>query len=335
MHTILDSGKLEIAMLTYNRSQCVKDWMEKYLVGYTERNIKICVYDSSPNNDTEVLLKEFQKNNKLLDYVKVDSTARIDDKIMVSLLNATSEYVWPLGDSRGIDIRVFDEKIIPAIEQNYNYINFYHSGNNHRDGTEFTQPIDFFQECFPYFTWLGGTIFERDIFSVLKDENVKDEFDKKYYRNDGFSYLGIFFDLIVEHNYIGIYKEVEITEFQSRKTPQWMKRYFEVWCDNLIYLIDNMSEYYLDKKEFVIKDIWNKVNLDCWQLLITARKNGGLNCDIYKHYSENGYLGRVSDHINRIKFIACAPEPIVACLYFGNHAMYRIKNIVKRIIRRN
>lgn len=298
------NNRIEILISTYNRPNILKEWIYYGKVYFEKLGFAIAVYDSSTNSETENLIHDYNLTSyPKIKYVHVDSCVRLDDKIMQSILESEYEYVWPMGDSRILDFDDIQKKVLPNIEKEVDFCCMFDMSEA-KDGEQFIDANTFFRKCFWHATLLGGIIFRKDIFNPLMNRDYLYECNKKYNRNDGFSYLGIFYDLIAGRKINAVYTDIHITDIGKNKTPGWIHRYMSVWCDNLIYLIDSIDDVYNNSKEEVLKYTWKVLNLDGVEWLYKARLAGGLSQDIYDYYDKNGYLDRVSDHKKRIRQFA-------------------------------
>jgi len=104
-------------------------------------------------------------------------------------------------------------------------------------------------------------------------------------RNDGFSNNGMMYNVLAKKSRVRIsVSEIgRISELSKRKVPGWLKRYIEVWGDNLCYMIDNLDDIYAPYKEKVLKEVWDVLNLDEAEWCYKAKLAGGLSPDIYEY----------------------------------------------------
>lgn len=309
---------IEIAISTYNRPSILESWINNNYKQCSEIGISLSIYDSSTNDETERLVSTINDKNTFprIKYVRKDSSIRVDEKVLQSIMESSADFVWPLGDSTSINFTDVKNKVVPFLQKDYDFVCVFGSSRLCNDGKTYTCPIDFFGDCFWHATWLGGIIFNRRIFSPLKNKEIYEAMLRKYNRNDGFSYLGIFFELISDNDICAAFTVIKTDgSIGKNKVQGWLKRYLEVWCDNLIYFVDSIPDYYNSQKERVLKDTWRILDLDgYWSY--KARLAGGLNKEIYDHYDRLGYIDRVLDDKTRIRRFATLPMPFVKTYYF-------------------
>lgn len=320
--------KVEIAISTYNRSDIIKKWIELSIDELLEHNILLSVYDSSTNYETKGIIdkknEEYKGKCEIL-YYKIDANMRLDDKVLFSILNSKREYVWPIGDSRLCDYASIKNKVCEAIVKDIDYIGLYGEAEE-LNGHIYDNIVEYFKEMFWCSTLLGGMIFKKKVFENLQDERIRSKYIKKYNKNDGFSYLGIFYEIALGYNCKGMYIFHSFSDIAISKKPGWIKRYFEVWCENMCYLFDLLpSDYQVIANETLLTT-WKKIKLDGWYWLLRARIENGLNKNIFLKYEKNGMVYRVSTHTKRIRFVANMP------VWFAKRCLYVYK-IVKRCAR--
>lgn len=327
---------IEIAISTYNRANILKLWFEKNYKVAADIGFKISVYDSSTNDETKKIVELLNQSLKWnIKYVHLAPSVRLDDKIMMSVFETECDYVWPLGDSRTFDFSVIEKKIIPFTDRSYDVICLWSQLNHDNDGKTYTNPADFFNECFWHVTWLGGIIYKRTVF----DFNFQDDTYKKYMsifnRNDGFSNNGMMFNVIAQKENIRIStSEIgKIDELVKSKTPGWLKRYIEVWGDNLSYMIDNLDDIYNPYKDKVLKEVWRVLALDSGEWCYRAKMEGGLTPKIYEHYDSVGLLDRVSDNKKRIRFYAYSNKVLAKMGYVSSKVNRKLKSGIDKIVK--
>ena len=319
---------LEIAISTYNRAHILEAWIENNFKQLSQLGIKLSIYDSSTNDDTLNLVNAFnsKENSMRIKYVRKDSSIRVDEKVMLSIIESSADYIWPLGDATSINFNDVSSKVIPFLDKDYDFVCVFGCTRLDNDRKTYSSPLEFFGDCFWHATWLGGIIFERSIFDPLLKKEEYDRLLRKYDRNDGFSYLGIFYELIANKQIQAAFTVIGTDGTIGKKKVQgWLKRYMEVWCDNLIYVVDSLPDYYNSQKDKVLKETWEILDLDSvWSY--RARKCGALSKDIYEHYDRMGYLDRVLEDKRRIRKFSTLPMVLIKPYYLIN----KVKNKLMR-----
>ena len=308
---------VEISISTYNRAHILEAWLNENYKQLNKIGIKLSVYDSSTNDDTLNLIKKWNSADEdaKIRYVRKASSIRVDDKVLQSILDSSADYVWPLGDATSIDFEDVSSKVIRFLNENYDFVCVFGSTKNNNDGMTYSSSLLFFENCFWQTTWLGGLIFKRSIFNSLLEKDRYNYFLTKYNRNDGFSYLGIFYELIADKQITSSFVIVRTDgTIGKNKIQGWLKRFMEVWCDNLIYFVDSLPDYYNSRKEKVLKETWKILDLDgIWSY--KARCCGTLSKDIYEYYDQMGYLDRILNNKTRLRRFATLPNAFIKLYY--------------------
>lgn len=327
--------KIEIALATYNRPEFVKKWFELHMTSIEKLGFIVSVYDSSTNLETRKIVEQARLHSKnIIRYFCIEPTMRVDEKVLYSITNSTCKYVWPLGDSNYYDLINLKEKVIPYINQNYDVACIFGKTKLNNDDKTYTDAVEFFKDCFWHATWLGGMVFKKELFDFKYKDEEFNAYMKKYNRNDGFSYLGVFYDIIANKSNLRISFNVIKTEpIFKNKTPGWLKRYFEVWGDNLCFFVDNLDPKYNQVKDEVLRTTWKILKLDGVKWCCRARLAGGLNKEIFERYDSSGLIDRVSSHKQKIRLCATSNICIVTAIYAAYSMLSRIKHFLKKFFK--
>lgn len=333
MKCIFNNNELEIAVVTYNRSSFVNEWLRKCYREACIRNIRISIYDSSTDDSTKNLIDKFNIENDIsIKYKKIDPSTVIGYKPMYPILQSKAKYVWVSGDSRYHDFNELDKKVFPYIKQGIDYIVLHILNNSDNDGKIYNDLGEFIHDCFISSTCIGLSIYKTDIFKELK--NNKDEMGK-YHRlfdnNYGFAWLGYFYSEFAKGGNKAAFAKVAVNNiFPRRKVQSWAKRFYGCWVDDLCNIIDNIPESYTQKNS-IPKETWEIMSLDNHAYSYRARVSGDLNIETYKKYKESGLLGRVVDDDSRIHFYAAAPMYQVNIVYVLGRGLSFLKKRLEKI----
>ena len=309
-------SSIELTICTYNRPEILQVNFEQNIQSIIDYGMMLSVYDSSTNDDTKKVVDSFNtKYGGLINYRKFDSSYRVDEKVLTAILDCRCKYSWPIADASFVSKNSFMHKISPYIDKNYDFVCLYNCRTLY-DGKIYNNSYDFVYDCFWHATWLGGIVFKKELFNLLYSQQIYDDFLWKYNKNDGFSYLGIFYDLIARKNINAVFSTVDFLDVGIKKKQNWLKRYLEVWCYNLCYFVDSLDNYYDGLKNKVLRETWKVLNLDKFYWNYRARLVGGLNEEIYNYYNNNGYLDRVTYNKAIINYCAKMPIFILKLTFF-------------------
>lgn len=326
---------VEIALATYNRPEFVREWFELHKSGIEKYGFVVSVYDSSTNEETKQIIEKEKSQIKFdIRYFRVDSKIRVDEKVLMLILNSKCDYVWPLGDSNYYDLDDLNQKVIPYLEQNYDVACIFSSTELDNDNKTYTDAVEFVGDCFWHATWLGGMLIKKTLFGFQYKDSTFNKYMEKYNRNDGFSYLGVLYDILAQKLYVQIsFNVVQTKSIGKNKVPGWLKRYFEVWCDNLCYFVDTLDSRYDPVKDKVIRTTWEVLKLDGLEWCCKARLANGLNEEIFNRYNTSGLIDQVSSHKQRIRFYATTNIHVVSCIYNTYRSFRKIKHFLKKLLK--
>lgn len=96
--------RLEIVIPTYNRPECIKEYMEHLEKFYGKYDFGVYVVDSSPDLATAMIIKKY----KFVRYEKIDSSINVDEKTIYCLKKSIGEFVFLCGDGYALNVdRIF------------------------------------------------------------------------------------------------------------------------------------------------------------------------------------------------------------------------------------
>lgn len=330
-----EDNELEIAIITYNRAGFIKEWLDYCYKDACDRNITLSIYDSSSNNETEQVLKNYNiYPNYEIKYNKLPCETILGYKPMVPLLNSEKKYVWVSGDSRCHNFSELDMNVFRWIKQDYDYILLLADKKQKNNEYSSNDLGKFIRDCFISSTCIGFSIYKTSMFAFLKNDKVlKNEYDIKFKNNYGFGWLGYFYNVFAKGKYKAITCHAQIIDIAPKKKKQvWAKRFYECWIDNLCQIIDNIPDDY-EKKDQVPKIVWDGIGLYKDQFCYLARINGDLNKNSLARYETEGLLDRVTSHKKNIEFYALAPLFLVKIKYLVFKSLGRFKHLVSKMIK--
>lgn len=331
---IFDDNELEIAILTYNRVDFIKEWLDKTYIDAVERNILISIYDSSTNTETEEYISAFNLNiNNKINYVKLSPDTILGYKPMIPLLNSESKYVWVCGDSRRHDFSELDIQVFPALKDDYDYILFLAKQDQMCNDYSTENLNKFIKDCFLSSTCIGYSIYKTELFDYLKNNPAEmKRLDDLFSNNYGFGWLGYFYSAFAQkYNNAKTCKVKTINILPSKKKQVWAKLFFQCWIDDMCDVIDNIPQTY-SEKECVPKMVWSDLRLCSDKYLYIGRKVGDLNIQNFNRYSSSGLLDRVTVNTKLFRLYAEAPmiyieirHRLCKCFSFAERCLCFIK----------
>lgn len=313
-----EKDEFEVAIITYNRMNFVKEWLNKTYDGLVKRNISISIYDSSTNEETEDMIKLFNIGKKMyVNYVKLEPSTILGYKPMIPIFASQKKYIWICGDSRRHNLDEMDEKVFPYIKDGYDYVQLLANPQQQKCKSYSTNALGMFiRDCFLSSTCIGFSIYKTNLFSSLKKDKIElDRLNSLFSTNYGFGWLGYFYSTFAKGYHTARTCSIKTIDILKHKKKQvWAKKFFHCWIDDMCQIIDNIPTSY-DNKNLVPKLVWKDLNLCSDQYLYIGRKVGDLNKESYERYVSTGLLARVIDDRTLFKFYAKAPIPFVEVRY--------------------
>ena len=281
--------KLAICVPTYERPDVIEELLLKSLKTYSENNIDVFIYDSSPNERTKDVVWDYQSRFDNLSYVHIDSAVHSNMKVYKIFQEfekrQDNEYLWVCSDS----IRWAEDiikRICELIEEHYDFVIV-----NYRDvekiGTKvFTDKNLLFRDCAWHMTLYGATIVRTE--TVLKNADW-DGLIAKYMIPDriNHSHVALYFEQInkmpaFQAFHLSVSKE-KLSASTLKKIPGWHHDTFYVWGTCWPSMIKALPAEYLCKKEVIKKSGVNSSILSAENLLFL--RNGGIyNLRIFLKY---------------------------------------------------
>ena len=304
---LFDDNELEVALITYNRSAFVQEWFDKNCEEFCNRNIVICVYDSSDDGKTkEVVEAASRKYSHNVKYTYISDQLSVGHVVWEAIQKSKAKYIWPVGDSRRQDIDELDEKVFPYIKKNYEHIVLGLLDNCENDGKIYRNKNEMLYDCFISMTCTGYYIYRRELFEpLLRDKELLAECDEKFDDNYGFTWMGYFLTAYaMDENYETVFSYVNtIGIAPEKKVVRWNDFFFKCWCNDLCNVIDNCPAIY-NTDDGLLKKVWKYLAFDMAFSLYKNCQDGVLNPRIFEKNVKE--LSRVSADVEKIKSFAYA-----------------------------
>lgn len=313
---VFEDNELEIALVTYNRSEFVSEWIDHCYDDIVKRNIKLSIYDSSTNDLTrDLVIAHNSDHNKPIEYHRVDSDTPISHKPIYPIYETKAEYLWVSGDSRYHDFSDLDQAVFPSIKKGLDYIGLWINNNEENDQKVYTDKREFFFDCFITMTCIGMSIYRMGIFKgLLTDKAFKSDCLRKYEKNE-WAFIGFFLEAYAMNGKKALFSAIGHRYINpDKKVKTWFKRFYKCWCDDLCALFDLIPAVY-GACDAISKNTWKYIGFDTPEYLLEERRDGDLTTDYYLLLRERGKIGRVTNQINRIERFAFASEEEVSAVF--------------------
>lgn len=225
--------QLTIAIPTYNRSEKLKNTLERVLNYIEGLAVELLVSDNASTDDTFLIVQELKKNSNI-SYYRNEENLGFDGNFLNCLSNAKGEYIWLLGDD-DIVLENAVESVLEALElkpvclhlntcmiidedkEVFGEGRFDENGVLcYRDGNEFIKDIGI------YVTFLSSLVFRNDL--VKKVDNMLQ------YCGTNFLQSHVFLELLKNKGCYCIVTQKCVAELGNRTVnydllETWLKNY--------------------------------------------------------------------------------------------------------------
>ncbi len=298
--------KIAFCIPTYKHPDMIAEFLEQFMLGYIERGIDIYIYDSSSDNETELIVKNFQSQTEHLYYIRMPEEVHAGAKIYQILqkkgLKREYDFVWACGDGIRYPIKALDI-LLPQIFLKYDVIHINAMDSEGIGCREYENCNEYFRDCAWHTTLCGALILNSN--TILKDV-CWEKYEKNFLRDEFLSYPHVcfYFNRFLE---LPRFRAKHISGYYSytskmKKRSGWYKDTFKVLADGWIKIINSLPDCYTDKDE-VIRKLGKYSVLEDESAFLQKRIDGVYNEKIYIQYEEQ--LPQICDvPIEQLKKIA-------------------------------
>lgn len=267
------TAKLAICIPTYERSDVVNELIQDYIALYKSKGFDLYIYDSSPNDKTELVVRKWTEKYDNLYYVKMPTELHSNMKVYKIFqlygLEKKYKYIWVCSDSIRWTDYVWNQ-LDDLMEKNYDMILVNYRDQELLGSKEYTDKLLFFRDCAWHLTLYGATLINVD--RMLKDVDWT-RLEKIYNISDrvNHSHVGFYFEKIIAINDFKAYHwsipNKCLIASGLKAYSGWRKDTFYVWCHCFPSMIDALPSFYDNEKANVIlkngkySDILNIRNL--------------------------------------------------------------------------
>ena len=280
---------LAICIPTYERAKFIQEFLEICLPITEQFDIDVYIYDSSINNDTQIIIEEYQKITGNLFYNRIDSDVHSNVKVFNIYKQFSTEnrykYIW-----LSSDYYRFDEKFIIRLNklliENNDVIVVNNMDVERLNDREYKDVNTFFHDCAWWMTGYGATI--------LYINRVLGNADWKYYESEflidkciNFSHVGLYFCQLanIEEPRMFHYsiKDRELYWSKLRSYSGWRNETFKISCYIWPNVINKLPPIYTDKEKAISKFYINERAFKL-NTMIGLRKDNIFNIKAYFKY---------------------------------------------------
>lgn len=270
--------KLAIVIPTCNRPNILQETVMSILDCITKYNVMVYIYDSSDNNETELVASRLMSKSSHIMYFKNKLKTEYDENCIAALKMAKEDYVWLLSDSMFIKVDAFPFLLNKINQSGADYISL--NVVNRRIDIKSSLFKDLDQTLILlgwHLTQLGTTIFSRRVLAeldLIKIQDVKN-----------FVQVAIIFNGMARYNSSLLWVNDRYLSINKAKKPYWTIQAIHTFTVDWVNVILSLNKKFsLEAKLKCIMNHGIYSGLFSWLGLLVLRSSNLLNYKIYKRY---------------------------------------------------
>ncbi len=250
------SDLIAVQVLTHNHANVVADVLEKCAEHYKRCGIEIYYYDSSTNDETERLIRDYNdKGYDNLTYVRLkENTNTYEKRDLVYTgygFRKEYKYVWISKDRAYVEESALKE-IMAASKNGYDVIL---TATREGDKTIIDSAEELYSRWAPISSSMNAIILNRE--SILKDYSIPD-YTRGYprYMMD-FGHYYTLFDRVskIDNPKIARIDMAKRIHNSNVAESTWVSEAFIVWKDSWVAVNDALPSIYDPYKDYIIKKV--------------------------------------------------------------------------------
>lgn len=319
--------KVLMCIPTRDRPKMVTEVFEYEKSYYYNYPMDLCYYDSSENDRTERIVKNYQQNSGLTILYKRKSAELCLDYKLVGILKeielSSYEYLWLVNDSISITKEALDV-VFSLLDEGYDLLRLPLAGAGERNDIICTEVNEWFFRCSQGMAHMASTVMST---SLLKKAPHDWEYLTKRYiggnelgEQHGYFFMVAFYleQIAKLEKFKGIFigNRIKWRRDSPLKGNQiyWKNYIFETWAKSYVDTIMLLPKVYTRKSEVIRKSDNIAPGRFSKSMLIRYRLNGLYSFKIFLKCRK--YLPLVSNNpVWNSMLISCAPIFLLKALY--------------------
>ncbi|WP_289301332.1 hypothetical protein [Sporofaciens musculi] len=251
--------RIALCIPTYQRHECVYEFLYEYSEYYQKHGMDIYYYDSSPDDKTYSVISKFCKNVPDIYYVRmpaeIHSNAKVYRIFQQYGLEKDYDFIWICNDAIRFSEHALDI-LYSYIDNSYDIIEMDPDDVEHLGLRSYDTPNLYLRDCAWKLTLYGAALV--NVHTMLNGVEWS-VYEKKFLKKEmiNFSHVSLYFNRIAEmERFKALHIPVESKEFKSsmyKKYPGWHNDTFFIFCESWVNTIERLPEAYTDKKEAILK----------------------------------------------------------------------------------
>lgn len=266
---------LSICIPTFNRDYLIQECLTRISPIIAKHNLHIYISDNASSDNTERVVKNFQRKYSCITYKKQEFNIGPDRNFEYVLKMSRSKYSWLLGDGCYISEENITNLFKDLENNNWDLYIVSDAENRRIKGNSkiYTNATNLLENVGWHMTWLSSLIFNNNIINNMN-------YDRYY--NSRFIQTGIIFEYYINHPcLVKVNPNIKIHSFNLEKRGHWLSVAFDVFCKDWYLFVMSLPIYYsIESKNKCIKEHGKKSNLFTLKGLLNLREKGYLNFHI-------------------------------------------------------
>lgn len=237
--------RIAICIMTRNREELVRDFLESCADHYTEAGIDICVYDSSDNDDTRRLVTQWQGRGRLL-YSRLSPEMSLYEKELLIFREHGEKQSYDF-ISLSNDATQFSRedmnKVLSLLDRSYDFVVY---DNEPGIGTrQFTDPEELFMTyCEAYH--LGSSMV--NVHTMLRDVDWE-SYRPVFGPGGGDAFLFYYRRFLELDSFRALHVEIETRRMSALKKDSYYNSDNVLAAMNVVHSFEGLPDYYKRKWE--------------------------------------------------------------------------------------
>lgn len=287
-------SKLAICIPTYGNPDFIDELLSQELSLYLQNNVLLCIFDSSIDNKTKLIVDKYQSHFSNLFYFHLDSDIHSNDKVysIYSLAEKYKfcDYIWIRTDARRI-YSAFFELLLKKLTDSFDFLILNNEAHFDESIKIYTDINNLLADCAWRTTAYGDTILNVSKMLTNNDWNSL----KKLYGSDAtinFSHVCFYFHkLSLINNPVVLFIGVPVELFYGsplKKEPSWKKEHFKIWSKIWPAAILSLPDCYLmSSKMAAIRGLGKNTWIFSRNQLDALAKEHILTEDVFSQYKDS------------------------------------------------
>jgi abequosyltransferase len=320
---IKSKSNISIAIPTFNQSIFLNLFFMKHILLLKKLNIQVVVSDNASPDDTELVVKKWQKEFPLISYYCNEKNVGYDKNVLAALGYSKTKYTWLMGDTYYISLELFQAVLLEVDKHedlDFIVINLENMIKN-IPSNAYTDQNKILSDLGGVMTCLSCLVFHKNIInSNLGNLN----------HLSAFIHLEMILNYISDNNFksswIADYS-VKSLKHPTMKKVNWSHKQdvleigFKKWVD---FIFSLPNSYLMEDKINCIRSFGKLSKLGTFRGFLLMRMRGHLTSSSYKKYSSEIDLMRTIPSFF-VRLIIIVPSSILKFFFFFINKIFNLK----------